>query len=109
MASICMLTLLKDAPRADLVRAVRDVAAGRPVLASQVLDTLSGRRSDDELTDRERDVLRVIAAGGTNKTAAAVLLVSEATVKTHLVHAYAKLGVSDRAAAVRVAFERGLI
>ncbi len=101
--------LLKDAPRADLVRAVRDVAAGRPVLSAQVLDALSGRREAEALTDRERDVLRVIASGGTNRTAAAELMVSEATVKTHLVHAYAKLGVSDRAAAVRVAYERGLI
>ena len=55
------------------------------------------------------EVLRVIATGGTNKSAAAALMVSEATVKTHLVHAYAKLGVGDRAAAVRVAYERGLI
>lgn len=101
--------LLKDAPRADLVRAVFDVAAGRPVLTPAALTALSGRRSDEELTDREREVLRVIASGGTNKSAAAELMVSEATVKTHLVHAYAKLGVSDRAAAVRVAYERGLI
>lgn len=101
--------LLKDAPRADLVRAVRDVAAGRPVLPAAALAALSGRRNDDQLTDRELEVLRVIASGGTNKSAAAELMVSEATVKTHLVHAYAKLGVSDRAAAVRVAFERGLI
>ena len=54
-------------------------------------------------------MLRVIAGGGTNKTAADELMVSEATVKTHLAHAYAKLGISDRAAAVRVAFERGLL
>lgn len=101
--------LLKDAPRADLVRAVFDVAAGRPVLTPAALTALSGRRSDEELTDRELEVLRVIASGGTNKSAAAELMVSEATVKTHLVHAYAKLGVSDRAAAVRVAYERGLI
>lgn len=99
--------LLKDAPRADLVRAIRDVAAGRSVLAAQVLDALSGRRTDEDLTERELEVLRVIAGGGTNKSAAAALMMSEATVKTHLVHAYAKLGVSDRAAAVRVAFERG--
>lgn len=101
--------LLKDAPRADLVRAVRDVAAGRPVLVPQALQALSGRRTDESLTARELEVLRVVAAGGTNRTAADALMVSEATVKTHLAHAYAKLGVSDRAAAVRVAFERGLL
>ena len=101
--------LLKDTPRADLVRAVRDVAAGRPVLAPQALDALAGRRFDQALTDREHEVLRVIATGGTNRAAADALMVSEATVKTHLAHAYAKLGVSDRAAAVRVAYERGLL
>ena len=101
--------LLKDAPRADLLRAVRDVGAGRPVLVPQALDALSGRDEADALTERELEVLRVIATGGTNKSAAAALMVSEATVKTHLVHAYAKLGVGDRAAAVRVAYERGLI
>ena len=54
-------------------------------------------------------MLRVIARGGTNRSAAEHLLVSEATVKTHLLHAYVKLGVGDRAAAVRVAYERGLL
>lgn len=101
--------LLKDAPRADLIRAVQDVAAGRPVLAAQALAALSGRRNDQSLTVRELEVLKLIASGGTNKTAADALMVSEATVKTHLAHTYAKLGVSDRAAAVRVAFERGLL
>jgi len=101
--------LMKDAPRADLVRAVKDLAAGRPVLAPQALAALAGRRNDHSLTAREIQVLRVIASGGTNKTAADELMVSEATVKTHLAHAYAKLGISDRAAAVRVAFERGLL
>lgn len=101
--------LLKDAPRADLVRAVRDVAAGRPVLTARALEALTSRRRDVALTRRELDVLRLVAAGGTNRTVAEELMVSEATVKTHLVHAYEKLGVSDRAAAVRVAYERGLL
>ena len=61
------------------------------------------------LTARELEVLRVIAAGGTNRSAAQRLMVSEATVKTHLLHAYEKLGVGDRAAAVRVAYERNLL
>lgn len=101
--------LLKDTRRAELIRAVRDVAAGRPVLAPQALAALTGRRAEEPLTPRELDVLRVIAAGGTNRSAARHLMVSEATVKTHLLHAYTKLGVGDRAAAVRVAFERGLL
>ena len=101
--------LLKDAPRNELIRAVREVAAGRPVLAPVVFDALSGRRSEPTLTERETQVLRAIALGGTNRTVADELMVSEATIKTHLVHSYAKLGVNDRAAAVRVAFERGLL
>ncbi|MDN5765469.1 MAG: response regulator transcription factor [Humibacillus sp.] len=101
--------LLKDVPRADLVRAVHDLAAGRPVLTASALDALTGRREQTSLTARELDVLRVIASGGTNRSAAERLLVSEATVKTHLLHVYEKLGVSDRAAAVRVAYERHLL
>ncbi len=103
--------LLKDTRRADLVRAIVDLCAGRTALAPGALDALTGRRSGaaTELTTRELEVLRVIARGGTNGSAAEHLLVSEATVKTHLLHAYAKLGVGDRAAAVRVAYERGLL
>lgn len=101
--------LLKDIPRAELVRAVHDLAAGRPVLTASALDALTGRSEQTALTARELEVLRVIASGGTNRSAAERLLVSEATVKTHLLHVYEKLGVSDRAAAVRVAYERHLL
>lgn len=103
--------LLKDTPRAELVRAVRELAAGRPVLTPAALRALAGRGAGAEvaLTPRESDVLREIAAGGTNREAAARLHVSETTLKTHLGNVYEKLGVSDRAAAVRVAYERGLI
>ena len=101
--------LLKDARRAELVRAVTDVAAGRPVLTTEALAVLTGRRTEQQLTDRELESLRLIAEGLTNRAAAARLHVSEATVKTHLAHAFDKLGVSDRAAAVRVAYERGLL
>ena len=102
--------LLKDTPRADLIRAVRDLAAGRPVLAASALAALAGRGAGPvALTAREADVVRELAAGGTNREAAARLHVSETTFKTHLSRVYEKLGVSDRAAAVRVAFVRGLI
>ncbi|MDO5535026.1 MAG: response regulator transcription factor [Propionibacteriaceae bacterium] len=102
--------LLKDTPRADLIRAVRDLAAGRPVLAASALAALAGRGGPAvALTAREADVVRELAAGGTNREAAARLHVSETTFKTHLSRVYDKLGVSDRAAAVRVAYERGLI
>lgn len=101
--------LLKDARRADLVRAVADLAAGKPVLTSEALAVLAGRSGEQALTDRELDALRLIAAGHTNRSVAARMNVSEATVKTHLAHAFDKLGVGDRAAAVRVAYERGLL
>jgi ATP/maltotriose-dependent transcriptional regulator MalT len=63
----------------------------------------------EQLTDRELKVLTLVASGTTNREAAKQLFISEATVKTHLLHAYAKLGVRDRAAAVAEAYKRGLL
>jgi ATP/maltotriose-dependent transcriptional regulator MalT len=63
----------------------------------------------EPLSQRELEVLGLVAGGSTNKEAAARLFISEATVKTHLLHIYAKLGVSDRAAAVAQAYNRGLL
>ena len=65
--------------------------------------------AQDALSERELEVLALIAQGETNREAAARLFISEATVKTHLLHIYAKLDVNDRAAAVATAFERGLL
>jgi DNA-binding NarL/FixJ family response regulator len=104
--------LLKDAPRHELVRAVRAAHAGQSVLAPAIASTLMGRvgaRSPDTLSPRELEVLRLVAAGATNRSVARQLFVSEATIKTHLLHLYAKLGVRDRAAAVATAYERGLL
>jgi len=104
--------LLKDAPRDELVRAIRAAARGESVLAPSVAARLvSQLRSPepDALSDRELEVLRLISRGETNAGAAARLFISEATVKTHLLHIYAKLGVNDRAAAVATAYERGLL
>ena len=104
--------LLQDAPRAELLRAVRAAARGEAVLSPSVATLLMGRvRSPDAgpLSQRELEVLGLVAAGSTNREAAARLFLSEATVKTHLLHIYAKLGVSDRAAAVAEAFNRGLL
>ena len=104
--------LLKDAPRDELYRAVRAAARGETVLSPAVASKLIGqmRRPEAEpLSQRELEVLRLVARGATNKQAAAQLFISEATVKTHLLHAYSKLGVNDRAAAVAVAFQRGLL
>jgi DNA-binding NarL/FixJ family response regulator len=107
--------LLKDAPRAELLRAVRAAAHGEAVLSPAVAARLMSRvrapaaPGAEPLSQRELEVLELVAAGTTNREAAARLFISEATVKTHLLHIYAKLGVGDRAAAVAEAFNRGLL
>lgn len=105
--------LLKDAPREELVRAVRAAHEGQSVLAPSVASRLLGRvrapAPAEALTERELKVLALIATGATNREAAKRLFISEATVKTHLLHIYAKLGARDRAAAVAEAYKRGLL
>ena len=104
--------LLKDTPRADLVRAIREAAAGGTVLAPVVAAKLLGRsraQSRLELTARELEVLALVADGRTNAEIGQALYIGEATVKTHLLHAFAKLGVDDRTAAVTTAIGRGLL
>jgi DNA-binding NarL/FixJ family response regulator len=104
--------LLKDAPRDELISAVRAAHAGQSVLAQSVAGAVLGRtgaRSLDTLSPREIEVLRLVADGATNQTAARQLLISETTIKTHLLHIYAKLEVRDRAAAVATAYRRGLL
>ncbi|WP_427887284.1 response regulator [Kribbella sp. GL6] len=106
--------LLKDAPRDELLRAVRSAAEGRSVLAPSVADTLMNhvrapRAPEQLLSPRELEVLQLVAGGNTNREAARHLFISEATVKTHLLNIYAKLDVSDRAAAVAEAYNRGLL
>jgi DNA-binding NarL/FixJ family response regulator len=104
--------LLKDAPRDELLRAVRAAAQGQAALSPSVATRLMSRvraPGAEPLSQRELEVLSLVAAGTTNREAAARLFISEATVKTHLLHIYAKLGVGDRAAAVAEAFNRGLL
>ncbi|MEU6728861.1 response regulator transcription factor [Nonomuraea wenchangensis] len=101
--------LLKDAPREELHRAVRTAAAGGAVLAPSVASALISRPAAQEPSPRELEVLRLVARGAANKEIARALLISETTVKTHLKHVFAKLGVETRAAAVVVAMERGLL
>lgn len=103
--------LLKDAPRDELLRAVRAAARGESVLAPAVAGRLMNRvrtPAAGPLSPRELQVLELVAGGRTNQEAAAELFISQATVKTHLLTIYAKLGVGDRAAAVAEAFHRGL-
>jgi DNA-binding NarL/FixJ family response regulator len=99
--------LRRDAPRVELHRAVRAAARGETVLSSG-----RARRPEpagEALSPREREVLELVATGATNRRAAGQLFISEATVKTHLLHIYAKLGVNDRAAAVAEGYDRGLL
>ncbi len=114
--------LLKDAPTREVVDAVRAVAVGDAVLAPavtrQLLDQV-GRRlpaamsrapeSLDELTDREQQVLRMLAVGLSNAEIAEALVLAEATVKTHVSNLLGKLGLRDRVQAVIYAYESGLI
>ena len=104
--------LLKDAPREELVRAVRAASRGESVLSPSVAGRVLARvrrPAQDSLSQRELEVLRLIANGVPTREAAATLFVSEATVKTHLLHIYDKLGVRDRAAAVGEAYRRRLL
>jgi len=104
--------LLKDAPPEELLRGIRAAARGEAVLSPSVATRLLGQvRAPvaEPLSQRELDVLALIARGASNRDAATRLFISEATVKTHVLHIFAKLGVNDRAAAVAVGFERGLL
>jgi DNA-binding NarL/FixJ family response regulator len=104
--------LLKDAPVEELLRAVRAAHRGESVLSPTVAGQLMGkvrRPAGFKLTNRELEVLRLIADGASNRAAAKRLFISEASVKTHLQHIYDKLDVRDRAAAVGEAYRRGLL
>jgi DNA-binding NarL/FixJ family response regulator len=114
--------LLKDAPTQEVVDAVRSVAAGdavlSPAVTRQLLDQVGRRlpaavsRAPEgltALTDREQEVLRMLAAGLTNAEIAQALVVSEPTVKTHVSNLLGKLGLRDRVQAVIYAYETGLI
>jgi DNA-binding NarL/FixJ family response regulator len=104
--------LMKDAPRTAIVAAVRAAARGESTFSPKAATHLMSRARGDgapSLSRREVDVLERVAKGATNREVAEALRVSEATVKTHLLHAFEKLGVSDRTAAVTVALERKLI
>ncbi|WP_199545829.1 response regulator transcription factor [Streptomyces sp. N35] len=108
--------LLKDAPRDELFTAVRAAAEGRTVLSPAVASRLVSRvrtpapaPGGTPLSAREREVLILVARGTSNREIARELFISEATVKTHLTHLYAKLGVKDRAAAVAAGYDRGIL
>ncbi|GCE43842.1 Two-component system, regulatory protein [Rhodococcus wratislaviensis] len=100
--------LLKDSTPQEIFAAVRGAAAGQSVLSPPVASRLlqQMQRPEEALTPREAELLTLLARGMTNKELGKALFISEATVKTHLAHIYAKLGVDTRAAAVSVALRR---
>ena len=104
--------VLKDAPREELLRAIRSTARGESFLSPSVAARMMGRMrgpAAETLTLREAEVLELVAKGRSNRQIARQLRLSEATVKTHLIHIYAKLGASDRAHAVTIAIQKGII
>jgi DNA-binding NarL/FixJ family response regulator len=104
--------LLKDATQQELFRAVGAAARGEAVLSPSVAARVLGQvraPAEAPLSQRELEVLRLVARGATNREAARRLFISEASVKAHLLHIYAKLEVNDRAAAVAAGYERGLL
>lgn len=109
--------LLKDAPREELFKAIRAVYKGesliQPVVASRLIDRFTelSRKvpSGEQLTERETEILQLMARGAANKEISAQLSISESTVKTHISNIFQKLGVNDRTEAVTQALKRGII
>lgn len=113
--------VLKDVRASDLIAAVTAVAGGAawfdpkvvPRVLAEFRSTMRARRAEvvrlQQLTDREHDVLRLAARGATNSEIARSLIVSEATVKSHIGSIFAKLGARDRAAAIVLAYDHGLV
>ena len=104
--------ILKDAPREELYRAIRATAQGQtylsPAVATRLMTQLRAP-AETALSPREVDVLTWVAKGSSNKEIARSLHISEATVKSHLLHIFSKLGVNDRTQAVTLAMQKGII
>ncbi len=105
--------LLKDSSTEELGRAIRTLMSGgaaiEPSVAARLLERMHEPNQNDEISERERDVLQLLVAGSSNKAIAAQLQISEHTVKTHMSRIFGKLGVQSRAEAVAVALQRKLV
>lgn len=101
--------LLKSMLRKELLEAIRQVHAGHRHVPAEIARELAEHVTDEMLSTREVEVLRLVAAGSSNKRVAAALQVTEDTVKAHMKHVLAKLGAADRTHAVTIALRRGII
>jgi len=101
--------VLKSMPPRDLVAVIRQVHAGKKRIPSEVAARLAEHLGEEDLTPREADVLRLVAAGNRNRDIAERLFISEETVKVHIKHIMDKLGANDRTQAVAIAVGRGMI
>jgi DNA-binding NarL/FixJ family response regulator len=101
--------LLKSMPPRELVDAIRQVHAGRKRIPPEVAAHIAEHLADESLTQREIEVLALVASGNRNKEIGARLFISEETVKVHVKHVMDKLGASDRTQAVAIAIRRGII
>jgi DNA-binding NarL/FixJ family response regulator len=101
--------ILKGHVHRELLETIRAVHAGQKRIPPDVAAQLAEHATDDELTSREIDVLRLIAAGNSNKLVADQLSIGEATVKSHVTNILSKLGANDRAHAVTIGLKRGII
>ena len=108
--------VLKEAAESDLVAAIREVASGgryvHPTLGARMIEAEAAERrraQEDPLSEREREVLKLLALGQTNQEIASILFISVRTAETHRAHIMQKLGLSSRAALVRYALSQGLL
>jgi two-component system NarL family response regulator len=101
--------LLKDTTKEELVAAIRQIHQGERHIPPHIVSRLADRLIRPSLSPREMDVLRLVCRGRTNKEIASAMFISEETVKSHMKSLFQKLGVHDRAEAVAVSMQRGLI
>jgi DNA-binding NarL/FixJ family response regulator len=101
--------MLKDMMRKDLVNMVRDVFSGRRVLSTEIAGDVMSHLSGQRLSEREVEILRLVALGNSNKAVGKILTLGEATVKTHMRSIMSKLDANDRTHAVTIALKRGII
>ena len=101
--------LLKNMPPSELIEVIRQVHAGKKRIPPEIASLLAEHMSDQNLTEREVEVLRQVADGNRNRDIAKNLFISEETVKVHIKHIMEKLGASDRTQAVSIGIRRGII